>query len=75
MDTVKKFYTVLSVVALAVGLSACTGPVGQASNEGPVNGQMTERTITLTDGREVLCLFWDSKSYEGGMSCDWENAR
>lgn len=75
METVKKIYTVLAVVALAVGLSACTGPVGQASKEGSVSGRMTERAITLTDGREVLCLFWDSSSYEGGMSCDWENAR
>ena len=71
----KKFYTVLAVAALAVGLSACAGPVGQASKEGSVRGVMMERTITLTDGREVLCLFWGSDAYEGGMSCDWGNAR
>jgi major membrane immunogen (membrane-anchored lipoprotein) len=66
---------ILVALCLAATLVACerTG-VPQTHANGSGGDIFTEDDITLNDGRVIHCLFW-YRTYEGGMSCDWSNAK
>lgn len=44
---------------------------GSVSERDETITEPQERQITLSDGREVLCLVWPNIN----SSCDWENAK
>lgn len=73
----KKISAVVAAAVLMLGLSSCSAysSADAAERKGEVSGEIFEMDVTLSDGRVVPCVFWDSASYAGGMSCDWENAR
>lgn len=64
----KTFNKLVLALALAATITACS-----ASGAGVVDSNsktLTERTITLQDGRTITCVtYWDAKG--AGLSCDW----
>lgn len=75
---------VLIVIVLAgtvIALNACaarpSGPATPAQNDSVAG--LTERHITLSDGRYITCVTWSDYSFTNevgysGLSCDWEGA-
>ena len=67
----KKAFTVLVTLCLsALVLTGCA----DTGSEDYVQGNVTEITMSLKDGRTVPCLYVSSV-YQAGLSCDWERAR
>ena len=64
----KKLAVVL--VALLV-LSGCGRDGAEQSSS---NDQLSEQTITLSDGRVITCVLYRA-SRKGGLSCDWEGGK
>lgn len=65
MKTFNKFVLALAFAATVAACSATpTGIVDTNSSA------LTERTITLSDGRTITCITYASGS-AGGVSCDW----
>jgi hypothetical protein len=63
----------LAIVAVAVlTLTGCGSGADNAA--GTESSNLIERTIDLTDGREVTCIIYGT-GYRGGLSCDWGGAR
>lgn len=65
---------------LALSASACSRDLAEGemppavSPKGAAESANVEVfTVTLPDGREVLCV-WRKAYRAGGLSCDWENA-
>ena len=66
--------TVLAVGAIA-GLSACGEPIDPPkTTQRNMNDSTKYAKITLPDGRAVDCLFYTDYK-QGGLSCDWDNAK
>ena len=71
------------IAAFIIGLAALTLTGCAASAAAKISdGQIKSRTVTLTDGRHVECVFWvpvdntGVASAEGAqMSCDWAGAK
>lgn len=64
----------------ALILTACSPapvPTQREKNPNPHEiSQIIELDYKLENGRTVTCLLWNSgPGNEGGMSCDWINAR
>jgi len=64
----KKLALALSLLAVASVLAGCSGP---ASAPGSAAYGYYADTVTLPDGREVVCVAVS----QGGVACDWEHAR
>lgn len=60
-------------------LTGCTTEyVTPDGNQVPQTGgnlSVREQTFTLRDGRTVFCLVADETYHQGGITCDWENAK
>lgn len=74
----------LATLALIPLLAGCGGPGGadDTSPNGGVtdanlgemeNGDLYERTVRMSDGRQVVCLVYFGYR-KGGVSCDWDHA-
>ena len=59
------------VLASLLILSGC-GREGVAVSR--TNDNLTEESITLSDGREVVCVVY-KHGRAGGLSCDWEGGK
>lgn len=67
----------VTVVSLAACGSDGRGGVTTQPNDkgaGTYSSSLSERIITLKDGRTVTCVIYDG-GYPGGLSCDWANAK
>lgn len=69
-DNMKRLIPALAIMAVA--LTGCDSGATSVDTGEPTT--LYERHITLEDGREVTCII-HSRSYQGGVSCDWDNAR
>lgn len=71
----KRLLTITATLSLSVlALAGCSELQGTTST---VTGDLTnlyESPIKLNDGRELTCII-HSGGYQGGLSCDWANAR
>ena len=67
---------VLATITMALGLTSCAtgGSPSNDSGAGGSSGSLYERTITLTDGRDVTCVIYHA-GYGGGLSCDWAHTK
>lgn len=65
----RKGWLIRSVLAVSLLLasSGCTDPSAPEA--------YGSSTVPLPDGRKVICVAYDSGSYAGGLSCDWERAQ
>lgn len=70
----RKLAVTLIVAALALTGCGYGGNPESDDNAGGESRNLYERSITLTDGRDVTCVVYQS-GYKGGLSCDWENAK
>lgn len=72
----KRLLTITATLSLSVlALAGCASPVEGTTST--VTGDLTslyESPIKLKDGRELTCII-HSGGYQGGLSCDWANAR
>jgi hypothetical protein len=67
-------FAVLALVASLTGCNSNTGGSPQNDTKaGAISSNLYERTITLTDGREVTCIVLGPGT-RGGVSCDWNGA-
>jgi len=68
----------LLAVPLALILIGCATPPENGSTTSTGGGELTERTITLQDGRVIPCVYWTdgiSDQKVGGIDCDWHPER
>lgn len=65
----KKFAVVLATLLV---LSGC-GRTSQSDIE-KTSTYLKEGSITLSDGRVVVCIIY-KRGYAGGLSCDWEGSK
>lgn len=70
----KKVIMTLTIAALALTGCGTGGSPENDDNAGGKSKALYERSITLTDGRDVTCVVYGS-GHAGGLSCDWENAQ
>lgn len=64
----KKFALALPLLAAVLVLAGCSGPASAPGSA--VYGYYAD-TVTLPDGREVICVAVS----QGGVACDWDHAR
>jgi len=60
----------LAALLAAAALAGCDGSA-EAPKEG--SGSVQTFTVSLPDGRSVLCVS-EKRGCSGGLSCDWSNA-
>ena len=60
------------VLAILLVLSGC-GATRQSDIE-KSSANLKEGSITLSDGRVVVCIVY-KRGYAGGLSCDWEGSK
>ena len=60
------------VLAILLVLSGC-GTTRQSDIE-KSSANLKEGSITLSDGRVVVCIVY-KRGYAGGLSCDWEGSK
>ena len=72
----KKFVALAAAAVVAISLAGCGsgGSPETDSNAGGTSSYLYERSVTLTDGRQVTCIVYIA-GYAGGVDCDWDNAR
>jgi hypothetical protein len=61
-------------ILVALSAAALVGCGGQDDVESGAAAAGALPGNRLPDGRSVTCI-WQTSSYKGGLSCDWENAR
>lgn len=71
----KRLLTITATLSLSVlALAGCTSLGGATSTDTGEPTTLYEYPIKLEDGRELTCVI-HSGGYQGGLSCDWANAR
>jgi hypothetical protein len=71
----KRLTITATAVLLALGLTACASPFESSSPSTQSSSRdITVQTVDTPDGRAVTCILWDG-GYNGGISCDWDEAR
>lgn len=65
-----KAFAVLSTVMVGGVIAGGLLLSGCANNEQSLS--LVEKTITLRDGRTILCVYGTRNANDGGISCDWE---
>jgi len=68
----RKILAGIAALLLATGLAGCSAATDNSA--GDPSDQLYERSITLSDGRDVTCIIFEG-FYKGGVSCDWEGTR
>jgi len=66
----KRLIPAFAIIRLLV--AGCASGAANVETGEPTT--LYERYIILKDGREVTCIV-HSRSYQGGLSCDWDKAR
>lgn len=67
----------IATLALILTLAGCAPVEGDATQPHSDHNYpeiVWPHTVTLPDGRHVLCVF-EKSGYGGGVSCDWVNAK
>lgn len=71
----KKLAAIGVAVGLIVGLAGCTQATPTGGGEVTQNSKyIYENRVTLADGTQVTCLALVGNR-QGGLSCDWANAK
>lgn len=68
----KKLVAGVLAVGVLLGTAGCA--TGAPDAETGKATTLYEQPITLSDGRTVTCVV-HSDGYQGGLSCDWSNAK
>lgn len=62
------------LVATLLVLAGCSSTPSGTTAQGDASGSVWVQEVPTKRG-SVTCVIWDSHSYKGGISCDWDNVR
>ena len=61
------------LIASGLLLTGCAETASEPANTKAA--ALYESVVTLSDGRKVLCVTYESGRNAGGVSCDWDSAK